>query len=199
MHMRMVPAILFVMFSFLMVSCDTQPEITTYDAALQELNQLHGRYQVDLLDTPNSREAIASMQGDLAALERKIGKNDQTSPVLLLIDFRQRLLESDDLLIEGFKWGEASTTEPGFGCRKGSGRILNSSALRNESAEKGYEAVELLDTFIDVYPERAAEIGVGQKDVLTLNANYQVIREQAQKDHDFVTGFCFRNESGGQG
>ncbi len=187
-------AIALIILGVLLVSCSEQ-RISSYEQGVAHLNALHAKYGVDMERSPAGADSIASLSAEVTALKRKVTEDEGTKPLLLLLDYRINLLDSDRLLLEGFKWGSASTTELGFGCKKGSERILNSSQLRNQSATAGFEAIAALQQLIEKYPEKAAALNLTQRTVLTLSVNYAVVQKQAEKDHRMVMGFCFGDQS----
>ncbi|HIH91170.1 TPA: hypothetical protein HA281_00025 [Candidatus Woesearchaeota archaeon] len=173
----------------LLASC-SQQRITSYDTGVAQLAAIQNKYGVDFQQSPPGADSIASLSAETVALKRKVVENDDMKPLLLLFDYRINTLDADRLLIEGFQWGAASTTEPGFGCKKGSERILNSSRLRNESANAGLAAAESLRQFVNGYPEKAAALNLTQRTILSLTTTYAVVQKQAEKDHRIIMGFC---------
>ncbi len=171
----------------ILMGCSNQ--FSTYDSALAEMEKIQHKYGVDFEISP-ILDAIPSIVSELQAFERKIVENDDTKAISLLVDYRINVLESDKLLLEGFQWGDASTTEKGFGCRKGSERILNSSALRLMAVTKGMESIEPLNRFIDEYPEKASAINLTKRSVLSLTTTYAVVEKQALDDKGTIEGFC---------
>jgi hypothetical protein len=107
-----------------------------------------------------------------------------------LLDFRIKGIEAEKLHTEGWQWGRGSTTDWGFGCRKGSARILNSSKIRNSSAYRGYESLESLQLLIDEFPDEAKSLNLLQKDILFLNAAYQQIEDKARRDSSIIRSAC---------
>jgi hypothetical protein len=176
-----------VALSLFIMGCSSQ--FSTYDSGIREMSRIQSKYGADFEKSP-IKDAIPSLISDLEALQRKIIENEDTKPLALAVEYRIKALESDRLLMEGFKWGDASTTEKGFGCRKGSERILNSSALRMMAAEKGEESVLPLQQLIDGYPEKAAAANLSKRTILSLTTTYSVVKEQALDDKGSVEGFC---------
>ncbi len=154
------------------------------------MKAIQDKYGVDFLSSPPSPSSIESLSSELTSLQRKIIENENTKPLLMLFNYRIQLLESDRLLIEGFKWGAASTTEFGFGCRKGENRILNSSRLRNGSANAGFASALALQQFIESSPDRASALNLTQHTFISLTANSAIVQKQAERDYKIVTNFC---------
>jgi hypothetical protein len=190
MSKALLPAII---LSLLVLSC-APSGITSYDSGVREMREIQDKYGVDFEKSPSSA-AIPSLKAELLQLERKVVPNEDTMALSLLVEYRTELLEADRLLSEGFKWGAASTTDPGFGCIKGSGRILNSSTLRASSSQHGLAAVDSLQRLIDEHPEEAHALNLSQRTVISLRTNYVIVGQQAQKDRDIVMGFCFKDQA----
>jgi hypothetical protein len=176
------------MLALLTLGC-AQQQIAGYDEGIAQLSNIQAKYGADFQNAP-VKEAIPSLVAELEAFRHKMVENEDTRPLFHLIEYRTHALESDRLLMEGFKWGDASTTEPGFGCRKGSERILNSSALRGMGAAEGMKAIEPLQQFVEEYPDKAAALNLSQRTVLSLSTTYAVVQQQAEKDTKRVESFC---------
>lgn len=178
---------------FLLLGCAPSQEegkLDNYDTALAELQQTFARYQVDFYRPAPSIESSKSLQSELNSLKRKMVENEDTKPVIMLIDFKINLLESDVLLLEGFKWGEASTTNPGFGCKRGSERIVNSTKLRTAAIKEGREALTALTTFMEQYPDKAAQLQFDHLTIAAMGAAFLKVEEQVATDRGRVVNFC---------
>ncbi len=190
--MKLIHLIAILLAALLMMAGCAQQQVTSYDKGITQMSKLQEKYGADFQNAP-LKEAIPSLIAELQAFQRKIVENvenDDTAPLLLVVEYRLLSLESDRLLLEGFKWGDASTTELGFGCRKGSERILNSSALRIMAASKGMESVGPLRGLIEGYPDKAVALNLSQRTVLSLTTTYAVVEKQALGDKGNVEGFC---------
>jgi hypothetical protein len=185
--MKQALLVILAILTVFLMGCSNQ--FSTYDAGLAEMKRVQQKYGADFEKAP-ILDAIPSLASELQAFERKIVPNEDTKALSLLVDYRIKVLESDRLLLEGFKWEDASTTEKGFGCRKGSERILNSSALRIMAVSKGMDSIGPLRKFIEEYPERASAINLSQRSVLSLTTTYSVVEKQAKDDKATVEGFC---------
>ena len=147
---------------------------------------------ISLLDVSNILEIF---RGEFSPLHFKATLSSKSFiiPILQILsstDFRIKSLEAEKLHLEGWQWGKASTTEYGFGCTKGSARILNSSKIRNASAQKGYESLDALKSLIEEFPEEAKSVDLSQKDALFLNAVYYQIEEKAASDARLIRSLC---------
>ena len=50
--------------------------------------------------------------------------------------------------------------------------------------------MDVLQLFVDEFPDKAKRVGLSQKDVLFLNAAYQQVEEKATKDTKTIRGGC---------
>jgi hypothetical protein len=105
------------------------------------------------------------------------------------LDYRIKSLEANIINLEGWKHGKKASVRDGFGC-KSLPIIVNSSILRNASAQKGYRAVEVLQEFVDKYPEEATLINITQRDVVFSNFYYYEVEREARMDRKIVEHFC---------
>lgn len=142
---------------------------------------------------PGSIQQIDLMLNDFQEL-KKIQLESGQEPFTYVIDYRILNLEAEKLYIEGRKYGSAGTTKDGFGC-KTRPLILESVYLRNSSALKGFEAVELLRKFVEKYPQEAAIASLSVKNALFLNATFYQISRDARSDSNIINHFCPQNET----
>ena len=84
---------------------------------------------------PNSTQQINDLLAQIVGFSA--ANQGMPKPLEYLLDFRIKTLEAERLHIEGWQWGRASTTDWGFGCKKGYPIITESARLRNSSAQKG--------------------------------------------------------------
>ena len=160
----------------------------TFDKGVKKINAIDKEYGADMKTPPNSTEKINGLLAQItgfAAVNKDIPKS-----LKYLLDFRIKTLEAEKLHVEGWQWGRGSTTDWGFGCRKGSARVLNSSSIRNASAQQGYEAIKVLQLFVDEFPDEAKSVDLSQKDILFLNAAYHQLEEKASKDSRIIRSAC---------
>lgn len=143
--------------------------------------------------SPNSIQQIDSMINDFQELKKTQLKSGQ-EPFTYVIDYRILNLEAEKFYIESQKYGSSGTTKDGFGC-KTRPLILESVYLRNSSALKGFEAVELLREFIGKYPEEAALANLSLKNALFANATFYQISRDARSDSNIINNFCPQNEA----
>jgi len=162
----------------------------SFNKGIKKLDGFDREHGATLKAPPNVTSEIDGLTAQLIGYS---ALNDLNEPLELLIDFKLKLLEAEKLHAIGWQWGRASTTKYGFGC-KGYERVINSSKIRNASAQTGFEAVEILQMFIETYPKESTSIGLTQKDVLTLNAAYFLEEEEAKKDSAFMESVCDPNK-----
>ncbi|MFH0868185.1 MAG: hypothetical protein V1831_02645 [Candidatus Woesearchaeota archaeon] len=168
--------------------CALNSNAITFEQGVKRINEMDEKFGATIKTPPNSTENIDSLLAELTGFSAV----NKDIPLLLsyLLDFKIKMLEAEKLHTEGWQWDKASTTEYGFGCKKGSARILNSSKIRNASAYKGYEAIEALQLLVDEFPNEAKGLDLSQKDVLFLNAAYQQVEDKAIKDAKIVRSLC---------
>ncbi len=176
-----------VLFSMILYGC-TSSETITFDQGVKRINELDEKYNADMKTPPNSTEKINGLLAQITGFAA--ANKDMPLSLKYLLDFKIKTLEAELLHIEGWQWGRGSTTDWGFGCRGGSARILNSSKIRNASAQKGYEALEALKSLIEEFPNEVKSIDLGQKDVLFLNAEYYKTEEKARGDASLIRNLC---------
>ena len=185
----MLNKLIFPLAVFLMViayGCATTT--ATFDNGIKKINEFDKQFGATMKAPPNSTEGVDGLLVQLIGF--RAANADMDKSLVNLLDFRIKSLEAERLHMEGWQWGKGSTTDYGFGCNKGSARIINSSRIRNASAQKGYEAVEVLQSFINNYSGKAEDLDLTQKDVLFLNAAYLQIEEKANKDSRRINSLC---------
>jgi len=105
------------------------PEDTAYKKGINRLNEIEGNFGVNVKTVPESRERLIDLHAQILGFS---AADDGTSKALKeLLEYRVKILDAERLHAEGWQWGRGSTTDWGFGCRKGSARVLNSSKIRN--------------------------------------------------------------------
>ena len=142
---------------------------------------------------PRHLKQIDSMGNELKEL-KKIKLDTGQESLNYLIDYRLLNLEVEKLFIFGQKYGDSGFTKNGFGC-KSRPLVIESAALRNSSALKGFEAVDLLREFVNKYPKEAKSVGLSNKNALFLNATFYQIYGEAVADSNVINYFCSKNET----
>ena len=175
---------------FFIVGC-TQAKDFNY--GIKQINNINFKYNTTMDTYPPHLNQIISMNDDLKEL-KKIKLEAGQEPFNYIIDYRLLNLEVEKLFIFGQKYGESGTTKNGFGC-KSRPLVIESAALRNNSALKGFEAVDLLREFVSNYPKEANLVGLSFKNAIFLNATFYQISKDAVGDSNIITYFCSKNES----
>jgi len=159
-----------------------------FDKGAEKLSKLDEQYGASLKVPPETTDEI----DDLIAQIIGFSALNENTPKSLedFIDFKIKFLEAEKLLAEGWQWGRGSTTTFGFGCKRGYARISESARLRNLSAITGFEAVELLQTFVDNFPEESKSLNLTTKDALFLNAMYFEVKRKALGDASLIQSAC---------
>jgi len=160
----------------------------TFDKGVKKINEFDEKYGTSMKTVPNSTEEISGLYAQLIGFSA-VNVNIPES-LEYLLDFRIKSLEAERLHIEGWQWGRGSTTDWGFGCRKGSARILNSAEIRNSSAQAGFEAITSLLLFVDNFPEESKSLNLSRKDALFLNAAYYQVEKKAKRDSIIIKNLC---------
>lgn len=159
----------------------------SFNRGVKKVEELDSKHGASLKMAPNSTAEIESL---LFKLKEFKTANKLSKPLEHLVDFKVAFLEAEKLNAEGWQWGKGSTIDYGFGCKNGYARIKESGSLRNASAQKGYEALAILEKFIAEYPKEAKSSNLTQKDALLFNAMYFQIEEKAAKDVRIVKSVC---------
>lgn len=164
-----------------------------FDYGLKQINSLNSKYNATMEIYPKTMQKISLMIDDLKEL-RKLQLETGKESFDYIVDYRILNLEAERLYREGQKYGNSGTTKEGFGC-KSRPLIIESVSLRNISALKGFEAVELLREFVDKHPEEAAKSNLSRKNALFLNATFYQIYKDARSDSSIINHFCPQNET----
>lgn len=174
-------------FVVLLAGCAQQG----FGYGLEKLNEINSRYDTTIETYPKSIADIDLMIKDLDNLKDLQLQSDKES-FDYLIRYRILNLEAEKLFIESQKHGFNNLAKTGFGC-KPRPLVIESVALRNQSAQKGFEAAGLLLEFIDKYPEDAKAAGLSNKNVMFLNASFYDISRIARSDSSIINRFCPQN------
>lgn len=164
-----------------------------FDYGVKQVNNLNLKYNATMDTYPNNVQQIDAMLNDFREL-KKLQLESGKQPLSYILDYRILNLEAEKLYMKGQKYGAAGTTKGGFGC-KSSPLIIESASLRNMSALKGFESVNLLREFLRKYPEEAKSVALSEKNALFLNATFYQISKDAGKDSSIINNFCPQNET----
>ncbi len=179
--------IFFLVLMALLAGCAQQD----FEYGLEKLNEVNSRYNTTIETYPKSAAQIELMMKDLDNLKNLQLQNGQKS-FDYLIRYRILNLEAERLFMESQKHGFYDLAKTGFGC-KPRPLVIESAALRNQSAQKGFEAVSMLREFIDEDPEDAKAAGLSHKNVLFLNASFYDVSRIARSDSNIINRFCPQN------
>ena len=180
--------IIFIIISFLLIVYGCSHNPITFKEGVKRINEIDSEFDSSMKTLPDSIEDIEELTIQLTGFA--VLNNDMPQSLKYILDYRIKTLEAEKLFTEGWQWGRGSTIDWGFGCRGGSARILNSSKIRNSSAYKGYEALDVLQLFVDEFPKEAKSVNLSQKDVLFSNAAYYKIEKKAGRDSRIIRNAC---------
>ena len=162
-----------------------------FSYGIKQINNLNTKYNTSIETYPKSISQIKAMIGDFNELKNLKLDTGQES-FNYVIKYRLLNLEAEKLYIESQKYGTAGTTKFGFGC-KSRPLIIESAQLRNASALKAFEAVDLLREFVSRHQDDAASAGLSAKNALFLNASFYQISKDARTDSNIINHFCPKN------
>src|SRR3989338_76630 len=162
-----------------------------FSDGVKKINALNSKYNTTMETYPKSISQIDSMLKEYGEL-KKIQLQAGQEPFNYLVSYRTLNLEAERMYMQGQEYGLSGTTKEGFGC-KSRPLIIESASLRNASALKGFEAVDLMREFADKYPEDAKSVGLSAKNALFLNATFYQISQDARRDSNVINRFCPKN------
>lgn len=169
----------------LIIGCTS--EITSFKSGVNKVDKINKKYGVDFKSMPATIENAVLMRNDLKGITGMSVNAPESFN--LFLNYRMKSLEANIISLEAWKHGMKATTRDGFGC-KSLPIIVDSSILRNISAQRGYGTVEILQEFVDKYPEEAMSINITQRDVVFSNAFYYTVENEAGRDRRVIEHFC---------
>ena len=181
--------VVFIAALFVLAGCSLSKD---FDYGLVQIKGVDSKYGTNISNYPEDIVKIDSLANDLKMMkEIRLDRDmDQFSQI---IDYRLLVLEAGRYFINhSLNYGNSGTTEDGFGCKQRP-LVVESSALRNNSAQKGFEAVSLLRNFVEKFPEEAAQAGVSYKESLFMNATFYEMARKARSDSIIINRFCPQN------
>ena len=177
-------------FVFLLVAGCAQVKDFSY--GLEQIKGVDAKYGTNISNYPADIQQAGYLSGDLEKI-RDINLDKGQEQFGQIVDYRLLALDAHgDFVNDAVNYGVSGTTEDGFGCKQRP-LIIESVALRNSSAQKGFKAVSLLRNFVDKYPEEAKKAGVSYKDSLFMNATFYEIARKARSDSSIINRFCPQN------
>lgn len=187
--MILLKKIFFLLLVVLLAGCAQQ----NFKYGLARLNEINSKYNATIETSPKNIADIDLMLNDLADL-KNLQLQSGKGAFEHLIRYRMLNIEAEKLFMESQKHGINDLAKTGFGC-KPRPIILESVALRNQSAQKGFEAASVLREFIDKFPEDAKTAGLSNKNALFLNASFYEVYRIARSDSNMINRFCPQNET----
>lgn len=162
-----------------------------FNYGLAQINALDSKYNTSIESYPKNIKDINQMLNDFSQLkaEQLSSGKEQFNYV---IDYRVLNLEAEKLYIQSQRYGDLGTTRKGFGCKLRP-IITESVSLRNQSALKGFEAVNSLREFASKYLSESNLTGLSEKNALFLNATFYQISKDASRDSGIINYFCPEN------
>lgn len=178
--------ILLLMFVVFVVGCTPGSKIVSFEEGVERIKEIDAKYGSNMMAVPLDAEGLANLRAELVGFR----SSNELDPALeALLDFRIKILEAKTVFDEGWKHGRSGTTEFGFGCKMFD-KVIESSELRVESAQIGNEAVQLLQNFIDNFPEQAKSLNLTQREVLVMKTLYFEVQETAERDNRLMRSGC---------
>ena len=177
-------------FVFLLVAGCAQ--VKDFGYGLEQMKMVDAKYGTNISNYPVDIQQAGYLIGDLEKI-KGITLDRGQEQFIQILDYRLLALDAHgDFVNDAVNYGVSGTTEDGFGCKQRP-LILESVALRNNSAQKGFKAVSLLRNFVDKYPEEAKMAGVSYKDSLFMNATFYEMARKARSDSSIINRFCPQN------
>ncbi len=177
--------IFFILVLILIIGC---VQIKDFNYGVKQIDRVNAKYNTSMDTYPKNIDAINSLINDLKEL-KKVKLDNGQEQFYYLVNYRMLNLEAERFFIEGQKYGSLGTTKDGFGCKLRP-LIIESVALRNQSALKGFEAIDLLREFARKYPEEALTANLSDKNALFLNATFYSVFSEARRDSNIINNFC---------
>ena len=175
----------FIVFLILVIGCAQSKD---FGYGIKQMNIVDAKYNTTMDTYPKNPSTIDMLIKDLKELIKLQLDKGQES-LYHSVGIRILNLESEKLFIEGQKYGSSGTATDGFGCKQRP-LIIESVGLRNQSASKGFEAVNTMREFIVKYPTDAESVNITEKNALFFNATFYKISSDARKDSSIINSFC---------
>ena len=167
-------------------------QVKDFGYGLEQMKMVDAKYGTNISNYPVDIQQAGYLIGDLEKI-KGITLDRGQEQFIQILDYRLLALDAHgDFVNDAVNYGVSGTTEDGFGCKQRP-LILESVALRNNSAQKGFKAVSLLRNFVDKYPEEAKMAGVSYKDSLFMNATFYEMARKARSDSSIINRFCPQN------
>ena len=164
-----------------------------FNYGVSQINIINSKHNTTMENYPSSVEQIDLMIKELQEL-KNIQLASGKEQLDYAVNYRILNLEAEKLFIEGNKYGNVGFTKDGFSCKQRP-LVTESLKLRNESVQKGFESVDLLDAFVAKYPEEALMLGLSAKGSLFLNASFYQVWKEARSDSSAINSMCPQNRT----
>ena len=138
-----------ILICLLLISC-TRP--MNFKDGLLEFNSIMQKHSSTFDKLPNATKELETLKFELKAINQDLTTGKE--PFKYLIDYTKLLLESEELKIRGESYGSIGKASDGFGCKQRP-LIMESATFRNNSAQKGFESLKVLQDFQEKYPTEA--------------------------------------------
>ena len=189
--------IMFVFLLLFITGCGMTSK-TIYDTrysfkqGINDLNLIDIKHGTTFDKPPVDIEDINNALVDLYTLKNKfslLNPSDDTKALMELIDFRIFDLEANLQLQLGNSYGGKGTVKNGFACSQRP-YILSFANYYNESAKKGFIAVNHLKELFKTYPKNAALLEIRTSYPMILNASYSEIFDRARYEARTIDVYC---------
>ncbi len=164
-----------------------------FEQGVLNLNEINSKYGTTMETYPDTVEKMSAMIDEMSKLKSS-GLNAGSKPFSYVLNYRILNLEAEKLYSESQKYGTVGSTASGFSC-KPRPLILESADLRQKSALKAFEAVDVIRKIVNEYPKEASSLGFSEKNALFLNATFYEIEKQAKKDISLMNNLCTENKT----
>jgi hypothetical protein len=176
--------VLMVVLSVFIAGCQSM----TFDqgiARIVEINSAHGSTMESYPADPAVIDEMIVQLNDL----QKSSFSDGKEQMDLALRYRILTLESGKPLLAAADIGGVGITQDGFSC-KPKPMTLRAASLRDQSAQKSFEAVTVLKELVEKYPQDAQKLGLSMKTALFQNATAYAVWEQGAKDARTIDRYC---------
>ena len=171
-----------------LVGCTGQKN---FEYGLGKLNAVNSKYNTTIYTYPRNYNDTILMLAEVNELKGiKLDSGQKAFDDLL--KYRGLNLQAEKLFLEGQKFGASGFTKDGFGCKERP-LIIESVALRNQSALKGFGSYGLANSIIEEYPYEANLAGLSPQKLLITNVTFTVVYKDARKDSSIINNFCPQN------
>jgi len=181
----------YVIISTILILVLTSCSNKDFGYGVDKIKNTHSVYNTSIDNYPDDIDALMGMDNSLKNL-KMLKLDSGQKPFELYLDYQLYSTEANKLFIESQKYGMKGTTENGFGCRSRK-FIVESSGLRNESANKGFAMIEKMQEMMSIYPKESSEVNLTESRLNFLNITFNAISKNAKRDASIIDSFCPQN------